>query len=101
MVHRERKTIRAPMEEVDIKYSSLGSAFDTMQRLVEKYGRDADIDTYQYPYEESETLYVYAMRPETDSEMTQRIAREEQWEKRKEEQDAQEYERLKKKFESK
>lgn len=101
MVDRTRKMIRMPAEEVDIKYSTLGSALETIQRLVEKYGEKADIDTYSYAYSDTEYLYVYAEREETDEEMQRRILQEERWEKRREEQEKADFERLKKKFESK
>lgn len=101
MVDRTRKMVRKPMEDLGINYSTLGSALKEIQGLIEKYGANAEIDTYQYPYSDDESLYVYAYRPETDEEMHQRILREEQCEKRREEQDLQEFERLKKKFESK
>lgn len=101
MVDRTRKMVRMPAEELDIKYSTLGSALQTIQRLIEKYGKKADIDTHSYPYDDREYLYVYAERPETDEEMHRRILQEEQREKSREEQDRREFERLKKKFESK
>lgn len=101
MVDRTRKTVLKPAESLDIQCGTLGSALTEIKRLIEKYGENASIDTHQYAYSDTEYLYVFAERPETDSEMLQRIVQEEQWENRKEEQDRKEFERLKKKFESK
>ena len=101
MVDRSRKMVRKVVTSIDIRYDTLGDALKTIQRLIDTYGPDATIDMYSYPYEDSESLHVFAMQPETDKEMAQRIAQEEQWAKRQEEQDLKEFERLKKKFESK
>lgn len=101
MVDRTRKMVRYPAEEVDIKYSTLGSALQTIQRLIEKYGENADIDMHSYAYSDTEYFYVFTDRPETDEEMQTRIRQEEIWAKNREEQDIKEFERLKKKFKSK
>lgn len=77
MVDRERKTIHTPMESLNIQYETLMSACYILQRLVHKYGPDAIIDIFQYPYSENQVLYVYAKRLETDEEMVRRIAQEE------------------------
>lgn len=100
MVDRSRKIVLKPAESLDIKYQTLGSALKEIAHLIEKYGENASIDTYSYPYNDTEYLYVYAERPETDKEMHERILQEEHMEKRREEQDRREFERLKKKFES-
>jgi len=99
MVNRTRKTIRAYTGvDADIKYGSLKHALAEIQSLIAAYGEDATIDTYSPPYSDSEYLGVYVKREETDKEMAARIANEEENEAWRAKRDAEEYERLKKKF---
>lgn len=101
MIDRNRKKINYHAESVDITYTNLGTALERMKYLVDTYGKDAYIDTYSEGYSETEYLYVYANREETDDEMNKRIAQEEKWEKAREEQELKDFERLKAKFGSK
>ncbi len=101
MVDRKRKTVKYAAESLDIDYSKLGQALERIQYLVDKYGKDAYIDTQSDPYSDREYLYVYSEREETDGEMAARIENEKRWEKIREEAELKEFERLKAKFNSK
>jgi hypothetical protein len=98
MANRARMIVEVPETSVDINYGTLGNALETIQSLIEAYGSDARIDYYQAPYSESQYLYVYVKRQESDDEYNARIANEERWERQGEEKDRQEYERLQRKF---
>ena len=101
-VNRERKVISAYTgSDVDLDYDTLKRAAEHIQYLIGLYGEEAVIKKRQEDYSDYEYLGVYANRPETDQEMTQRIQREEQWEARRAKQDAEDYARLKAKFEGK
>lgn len=99
MVDRSRKMIRARAEDIDIVYDTLGSAFKTIQSLIERYGADAEIAPYQPEYSDCEYIGVFIQRLETDDEMNTRIIEEEKWEQYAADRDVKEFERLKKKFE--
>lgn len=105
MVDRKRKTVKYAAESLDIDYCKLGQALERIQYLIDKYGKDAYIDTqrdpYLDPYSDREYLYVYAEREETDGEMADRIENEKRWEKLRNEAELKEFERLKAKFDSK
>lgn len=101
MVDRKRKTVKYAAESLDIDYSKLGNALERIQYLVDKYGKDAYIDSHSEAYSDREYLYVYAEREETDGEMAARIENEERWEKLRNEAELKEFERLKAKFNSK
>ena len=99
MVDRTRKTIRAYTGyDVDIDGGTLKDAMAEIQYLIETYGEDAEIDTYTPAYSDSEYLGIYAKRPETDEEMANRIADEEQREAWLAQHRAMLSRRLKKKF---
>jgi hypothetical protein len=101
-VNRERKTIRAYTgTDVDLEYETLKAAAERIKELISLYGEDAQIRTRREDYGDCEYLSVYQSRLETDKEMTQRIRAEEDWEAHQAKQDAEEYQRLKAKFESK
>jgi hypothetical protein len=98
-VYRERKMIRAHTgSDVDIKWGTLKDALEKIQDLIAEYGEDAEIDTYQERYSDTEYLGVYVHRPETDEEMKRRIAEEEKWDAQQARRDREEFERLKAKF---
>ena len=99
MVDRTRKTIRAYTgHDVDIKYGTLKAALAEIQSLIATYGEEATIEAYTPAYSDSEYLGVYAKREETDEEMADRIYYEEENEAWRAKREAEEYERLKKKF---
>ena len=99
MVDYTRKTVEVYTHtDVDIKYGTLSDALDHINELIKMYGKDARILDYDVPYSDTMTLGVYIKRPETDEEMQSRITTEEKWEKRREEQEKQTFERLKAKF---
>lgn len=66
--------------------------------LITTHGADARLKKYQAEYSDSEYLAVYAYEPETDAEMSKRIAQEEKWEAEQVERDRRDFERLKAKF---
>ena len=101
MVDRKRKTIKYAAESLDIDYSKLGQALERIQYLIDKYGKDAYIDSHSEAYSDREYLYVCAEREETDDEMAVRIENEKRWEKLRNEAELKEFERLKAKFDSK
>ena len=101
MVDRKRKTVKYAAESLDIDFSNLGNALERIQYMIDKYGKDAYIDTYYGGFSDKEDLYVYAEREETDGEMAVRIENEKRWEKLRNEAELKEFERLKSKFDSK
>lgn len=99
MVDRSRKFAFKRVSELELSYTTLGDLLDEVRRMIDFYGADARVDTYQNDYEE--TIYhggIFARVEETDAEMAKRIGQEERWEKYREEQDAKEFARLKAKF---
>jgi hypothetical protein len=87
------------MESLDLDCSTLGSALETIQSLIDRYGPDAMICEYEDQYNsENKYLAVYVKVPETDQEMAKRIREEERWEADKTARDRVEFERLKAKF---
>jgi hypothetical protein len=101
-VNRERKTISAYTgSSLNLEYDTLKAAAERLQELISLYGEDAELRMRGEDYGDSEYLAVYQNRLETDKEMAQRIQREEEREEWQAKQDAEEYQRLKAKFESK
>jgi hypothetical protein len=97
MVNRERLMVSKRMESLDLDCSTLGSALETIQCLIDKYGPDAMICEYE-DYSDNKYLAVSVKVPETDEEMARRIREEERWEADKTARDRAEFERLKAKF---
>jgi hypothetical protein len=97
-VNRERLMVLKRMESLDLDCSTLGSALETIQCLIDKYGPDAMICEYNAGYSDDKYLAVSVKVPETDQEMAKRIREEEQWEANKTARDRAEFERLKAKF---
>ena len=94
-LNSKRKTIYSEVESIFFDHVSLGSLLETINTLADSYGKDAEIRSKFYPYDDSgaKTWAVFAKRPETNAEMDKRIAIEE----KRTEQD-QEIERLKAKI---
>jgi len=86
------------IESLDLEYSTLSDALDTIQCLIDKYGPDAAILEYEDQYSDNKYLAVSIKVPETDEEMARRIREEERWEADKTARDRAEFERLKAKF---
>ena len=98
MVYRNRMMFPKRMESIDLEYSTLSDALETIQSLIDRYGPDAVILEYEDQYSENKYLAVSVKVPETDMEMARRIAEEERWEAEKTTRDRAEFERLKAKF---
>jgi hypothetical protein len=98
MVNRNRLNVLKRMEGLDLDCSNLSSALETIQSLIDKYGPNATICEYDADYSDNKYLVVSVKVPETDMEMTRRIAEEERWEADKTARDRKEFERLKAKF---
>lgn len=101
MVDCKRQIISERGESLDVSYNTLGDALERIQYLIDRYGKDAYIDTYEEPYSDREYLCVTVNRPETDDEMNHRIKREEVYEKIREEAELKEFKRLQAKYEGK
>jgi hypothetical protein len=97
MAYRNRMMFPKRMESLDLDCSTLSSALETIQCLIDKYGPDATICEYEDHYS-VKYLAVYVKVPETDQEMAKRIREEERWEADKTARDRVEFERLKAKF---
>jgi hypothetical protein len=97
MVDRNRMMFPKRLESLDLEYSTLSDALDTIQCLIDRHGPDAMIREYE-DYSENKYLAVSIKVPETDEEMTRRIKEEERWEAEKTARDRVEFERLKAKF---
>jgi hypothetical protein len=101
-VNRKRKTISAYTGSgVDLEYDTLKAAAERIQELISLYGEDAQIRMRGEDYSDREYLAVYQNRLETDKELARRIQEEEDWEARQARRDADDYARLKAKFETK
>ena len=99
MVDRTRLTTSQQVGELDFDFDTLPEALKRIQEAIEIYGPDAKIEECGRPYSESSRyLAITKMLPETDEDMNKRIREAEAWEKRRDEQEAKEFERLKKKF---
>ena len=94
-VNRERMMSLRRMGTLDLEYSTLIDALDTIQCLIDKYGPDAMICEYDADYSDNKYLAVSVKVPETDQEMARRIKEEERWEAEKTARDRVEFERLK------
>lgn len=100
-VNRERKMVMKEQCYVGLfDYDKLSSVLEQIQRLIEDYGPDAEIRAQceSYSSSDKEYMYVYKLDPESDKEMTERIANEEKWAKAREDRDRAEFERLQEKF---
>ena len=78
-LNSKRKTIYSEVESISFDHVSVGSLLNTINRLADSYGKDAEIRSKFYPYDASGAKYwaVFATRPETNAEMDKRIAIEE------------------------
>jgi len=97
-VNRERKLVWHEKTSIDFEYDTLDKAIANLQRHREDYGGAARIEERYHEYSDGKYLAIMVYEPETDKEMTTRIAREEQFAARQEEHERKEYERLLKKF---
>lgn len=93
-VNRERKMINTEQESVYIDGCSLKQMAEKIAELISAYGEDATVDYQSYQYEEGKYLAVFKYVPETDAQMTSRIANEEEWDLARKDHDRREYERL-------
>lgn len=98
-VNRERKMVPERECYIDVE-GKLSDLLKEVKRLIKDYGPDAYIDGQTEAYSDSdrETMYVFTMRPEDDTEYNKRIAYEEKWAKEAEDRDAAEFKRLQAKF---
>ena len=97
-VDRNRKLVWHQKTSIDFEYDTLDKAIANLQRYREDYGGAARIEGRHHEYSDGTYLAIMVNEPETDVEMTLRIAREERSAAIQEERDRQDYERLQKKF---
>ena len=97
-VDRSRKTVLKEVTELYIGHTTAKELMETLEGIIAKYGEDAVIENERSRYDDSTYIAIKVHRPESDKEMTKRIAYEEQWDKVREENERQEFERLKAKF---
>ena len=97
-VNRERKMIEVEYTSIDFEYNTLDEAIKRLLKYREDVGGDAQFAIRQYDYSDNTYLALMTKRPETDAEMAKRIAGEERWAARREQQEREDYERLAKKF---
>lgn len=97
-VNRDRKMIEVEYTSIDFEYNTLDEAIERLQKYREDVGGDAQFAIRQYDYNDNTYLVLMTKRPETDAEMAKRIAGEEHWAARREQQEREDYERLAKKF---
>jgi hypothetical protein len=95
-VNRERLTLPRCKEDLDLDYITLDAVSKIVQDLIVRYGSSALI------YEERPGhLGVFVQEAETDKEMAERIALEEEYAARRLEVERRQYEELKARFEEK
>ncbi len=97
-VDRNRKCVWHEKISIDFEYDTLDEAIAKLQVCREDYSGAARIEERHHPYSDGTYLAIMAKEPETDMEMTKRIAQEEHYAAQQEERDRQDYERLHKKF---
>jgi hypothetical protein len=97
-VDRNRKLVWHEKISIDFEYDTLDEAIASLQRHRADYGGDARIEERHHQYSDGTYLAIMVKEPETDLEMTKRIAQEEHYAAQQEERDRQDYERLQKKF---
>jgi thiamine kinase-like enzyme len=99
-INREREQRLAEASSLCFEYCTLGDAAKKIAELIKEYGKDAVIHSYCDSYSNSEKEYLHVMvpRPETDKEYDARIKMLEDNERRREENDRREFERLQAKF---
>jgi len=95
-VNRERKMILKEATEIYLESDTLDEAIARLERLRESYGGEAVIRTVNSFGDDYLALMVE--QPETDAEMAERIAGEERWAARREQQERETFERLAKKY---
>lgn len=98
MVDYSRKIISIPGEPIDLDYNTLGELRNIINNLIEKYGPDTVVKKVENKYDDHYNYFVMYDRPETDKEMNERVNKEIENEKRREDLEREEFERLKKKF---
>lgn len=103
----ERRMVSKMQDTLVDRWSqpSLKEILEITARKIEMYGEDAFLELTTEQYDDTVRAYIFKMIPETDEEMTTRIKQELKWEKehkdREDKKDAEEYARLKAKFENK
>lgn len=98
----KRKIIRVLMENSLSTYDferSLKSLRELVDRLIEQYGEDAELDFgFHEEWNESEVFAIVKFREETDEEYEKRLAAEKKQRELVEDREREEYNRLAKKF---
>lgn len=97
-VNRDRKMIEVEYTSIDLEYDTLDEAIERLQKYRKDVGGDARFIIRQHAYSDNAYLALMTTRPETDAEMAKRIAGEERWAARREQQERETFERLAKKF---
>lgn len=99
-VDRNRKMIWAEVDSMSISeldYMKLDEAADMFAKKAKEYP-GGKIEKWSYPYDGGDFYAILMQREETDKEMAERIAREEERQKQRDEWDRKQYEALKQKF---
>lgn len=91
----ERKLVAEMQETLDLDTTVLALR-SQLDIALDLYGRDAYIEKYSYPYEDTERYAIFMKVPETDEQMAKRIAQELMWEATRLQREKQEFERLNK-----
>jgi hypothetical protein len=78
-VNRERKLVWHEKTSIDFEYDTLDEAIAKLQSHREDYGGDARIEERHHEYSDGTYLAIMVNEPETDREMTTRIALLEQY----------------------
>jgi len=99
-VNYERKIVHKRQTYLELEGLALEEALGKVSLMIREYGGDALIERVCDPHTDSdrETLYIFKDEPETDEEMSTRIAHEEKYAKLVEACDAAEFKRLQEKF---
>lgn len=100
MISKRQDTLFDRWSQITLK-----DVLEITAHKIEIYGEDAFLELTTEPYDDTIRAYIFKMVPETDDEMATRIVQELKWEKehkdREDKKDAEEYARLKAKFENK
>jgi hypothetical protein len=88
-------------KEVGLLYvsgSTLDDVLRRVQQLIRNHGGNATVNFTCHPYSDGEYVGVFAEFPESDEEMATRLAQEQHYQMLQEQNDLEEYHRLRAKF---
>lgn len=93
-----KKLISKEVDTLYVSYTSLKDLKAEIDRFISAYGEDAYTELEQQAYSDSFQVSVYAEVLETEVEYQTRLQQEDSANKRREEHERKEYQRLQKKF---